>query len=107
MKIFHYHPDTGLFLGEGKADPSPLETGVWLIPAHATTDEPPKPSDSQHIIRVSDAWLVQPIPVPELIPEPDPTFEPMPEPETLTPMQKLERLGLTADDLRAVLGGES
>jgi hypothetical protein len=32
--ICHVSPVTGEFLGQGVADPSPLEPGVWLLPAH-------------------------------------------------------------------------
>lgn len=41
MDIFHYHPDTGEFLGQGLADQDPRDGDNWLIPAHATTTEPP------------------------------------------------------------------
>lgn len=41
LKIYHYDPRTGDLLGEGKADPDPLDKGNWLIPAHATSIEPP------------------------------------------------------------------
>ena len=41
MKIYHYHPITKEYIGEGVADESPLEPGVFLIPAYAT-DIPPK-----------------------------------------------------------------
>jgi hypothetical protein len=59
MKIYHYHPDNGIYLGEGSADESPLEPGVWLIPAHATTEPPPALALGEVAVRVGDQWFIQ------------------------------------------------
>ncbi|HDR9165893.1 TPA: hypothetical protein QDB28_006374 [Burkholderia vietnamiensis] len=40
--IYHYDRDSGEYLGDGIADPSPLEPGVWHMPAHSTRRRPPK-----------------------------------------------------------------
>ena len=77
MKIFHYHPETGALLGEGKADPSPLEPGKWLVPVHATAIEPLRPHNNEQVIWVNNNWQLQPIPEPEPPSEPEPT-EPLP-----------------------------
>ena len=81
MKIFHYHTETGAFLGEGTADLSPLEPGKWLVPAHATAIEPLRPSNNEQAIWVNNNnWQLQPIPEPEPPSEPEPTEPPPPLP---------------------------
>ena len=58
MKIYHYDFETGQYLGEGVADPSPLETNVWLIPAHSTKIAPPETGDKEHAIFIDGSWAV-------------------------------------------------
>jgi hypothetical protein len=58
MKIYHYHFETGQYLGEGLADPSPLEEDVWLIPAWATEIEPPKVKDNEHAFFIDNEWSI-------------------------------------------------
>ena len=78
MNIYHYHPETGVFLGQGLADESPLEPGVWLLPAHSVTMAPPNVDENQFAVFKNGAWEVNVIPDPE--PEPEPVPEPEPEP---------------------------
>ena len=40
-KIYNYDSTTRIYVGESEAPESPLEPGVYLIPAHATTIAPP------------------------------------------------------------------
>lgn len=59
MKVYSYHPTTGAFIGTDTASESPLEPGVFLIPAHATKIEPPKPRSGHtpHFDTKSDKWV--------------------------------------------------
>jgi hypothetical protein len=67
MKIYHYDFETGIYLGEGLADISPLEEGVWLIPAQATEIAPPEFSPRQYAAFVNNQWVIEAIP--EIKPE--------------------------------------
>lgn len=60
MKIYNYNPDNGIYLGEAEADESPLEPGVFLIPAYATETAPPELADKQVAIFNNDAWKALP-----------------------------------------------
>ena len=56
MKIYNYHPDYKYFYCESEADPSPLEPGVFLIPAHATDIKPPTCESNQIQIFNETSW---------------------------------------------------
>ena len=58
MKIYHYHPDYKYFYCESEADPSPLEPGVFLIPAHATDIKPPTCELNQIQIFNGTSWNI-------------------------------------------------
>lgn len=74
MLIYHYSPQTGAIIGVGEADESPLEAGVFLIPAFATEVAPPPFSDNEIAVWNGLDWDIQQvIPVePPVDPEPDP-----------------------------------
>ena len=56
--IYYVHPDTLEYIGNGFADPSPLEEGKWLIPAFAYTDALPEQCTGYAIVRnqLLEAW---------------------------------------------------
>lgn len=80
MKIHHYNETTGEWVGEGVADADPLEAGRWLIPAHATTEQPPEPGEGKFVAWNGTAWEVRDITPPPPEPEPVPAVEPEPVP---------------------------
>lgn len=72
MRIFHFD-EAGTLLGAGRADADPLQPGAWLIPAQATTVEPPPPLAGHRAVFDGFAWVQEPLP--------QPTEEPaLPEP---------------------------
>lgn len=58
--IYNYHPATGEFISTTSADPSPLEPGVFLIPACATEIAPPVVQDGHVAVFEDGAWLAKP-----------------------------------------------
>ena len=58
--LYHYHPETGELIGDSAADPSPLEPDVWLIPAHATDQTPPKAKAKQVAVFAGEKWNLAP-----------------------------------------------
>jgi hypothetical protein len=41
MDIYHFRPENGEFIGQGLADPDPMNEGEFLYPAFCVTVEPP------------------------------------------------------------------
>jgi hypothetical protein len=65
MKIYHYHPNSGNYLGHSIADQSPLEENIYLIPAYATSLPPLAAGEGEQNKFDGTAWQVVPIPSPE------------------------------------------
>lgn len=57
--IYNYHPQTGEFINEAPADESPIEPGVILLPAFATTAKPPKTASHEVAVYVAGQWQVK------------------------------------------------
>jgi hypothetical protein len=59
--IYNYDPITGAYISEAYADESPLERGVFLVPAFATDVPPPT---KEHSWR-DGKWVLVPVPAPD------------------------------------------
>lgn len=75
MKIYHYEASSGFYLGEGLADPDPMEEGNWLIPAHATSVEPIEVPEGSLAKFNGTSWEEFIIPEEPVEPEPIPTVD--------------------------------
>jgi hypothetical protein len=103
MRIFHYHPVTHEYVGTSEADESPLEPGVFLIPANATDIEPALPGDGQVAVFNESTWITNedhrglrcwkadgtPFTIDSLGPFPD---DALPNPPPVPPEQRAELL---------------
>ena len=56
--VYNYNPDTGEYLGPETAHESPLEPGVYLLPAHSTETAPPEAGEHQAAVYRNGAWLL-------------------------------------------------
>lgn len=72
MKIYNYSQDTGIYIGESIADESPLEAGVYLIPANATTISPPAQQEGKTVNFENGKWTFKNIVVSEEVSNPSP-----------------------------------
>ena len=57
--IYIAHPVTGEFIGNGFADPDPLDTENWLVPAYAYLDAPPTAGAGEVVVRSADQWVLR------------------------------------------------
>lgn len=83
MNIYHYDAKTGEYLGVGVADESPLEPGVWHIPAYATSTPPPLPAASAFRVFRGGKWSYAISPL-------DPNETPSEEPPEFLPLPRLD-----------------
>jgi hypothetical protein len=98
MKIYNYNPENGHFVGESFADESPLEPNVFLIPAHATEIAAPKATKGKVVVWNGNDWELQDMPVKPVIDNSE--FEA----KQAARQAILEKLGLTADEAKLLLG---
>jgi hypothetical protein len=60
MKTVYQFDTCGYFIGMAEADESPLEPGVYLVPAFSTPKEPPSVSEREVAIFDNGQWRVAP-----------------------------------------------
>jgi hypothetical protein len=69
LRVYSYNPATGEYAGEDEAQPSPLQPGVFLIPAHATEATPPERKEGHFRKFNGKEWSHEPIPGPLVVPK--------------------------------------
>ena len=89
---YSFHPATGVFLGVDFAQESPLEPGVFLLPAGATFVEPPQVPEGKQANWNGESWSVQ-----DIASAPKPS-EPEPEPLTWGTIRAQRNQLLTQSD---------
>ncbi|MBU0680090.1 MAG: hypothetical protein KKD73_01590 [Proteobacteria bacterium] len=60
QKVYNYHQITKEFISETAAKESPLEPDIFLVPANATTIDPPLAGDKEVAVFTDGTWLLQP-----------------------------------------------
>lgn len=56
--VYTYNPTTFEYVGETEAQESPLEPGVFLMPANAVKLEPPAIASNEIAVLINNAWLI-------------------------------------------------
>ena len=59
MKIYNYSYEDNTYTGESVADESPLQNGVYLIPAMATTTQPQEYGDYEIPMFEGGVWIIK------------------------------------------------
>lgn len=78
MEIYHYSPETGEFIGEGVADPCPVEEGKFLLPAFSTETKPPEEVVGKIRAYANGTWTYEDVPEPEPVSvAEEPSFVPL------------------------------
>ena len=102
MKIYSYDLQ-GNYTGESVAEESPLEKGVYLIPANATTIKPPINEDNEMAVFDGEIWNIEAVvsnePTAEEIAQRDAEIEQRAEAKAAL----LTRLGITAQEATLLL----
>jgi hypothetical protein len=60
VKVYNYNPNNKVYTFVDEADPDPLVPGRWLVPANATTIEPPelKINEVARFVEETQIWEV-------------------------------------------------
>jgi hypothetical protein len=110
MIAYTYNPITMEFVGESSVDESPLEPGVFLMPAYSTDVAPPNFNPETHICyldKESNSWKVQDVetePEVKRISEEDVNRLKSELKEVISDREKiLVKLGLSEDEIELLL----
>ena len=103
--VYSFHPVSREYMGSvqlTESDESPLEPGVYLIPAGCVEVPPPTHGAGEYLEFSGDAWSVKTIPVPEQ----KATSEPL-VPSPPTPLEQIRALEAQYADAQAKLTRQS
>lgn len=95
MKIVSQLDESGYFVGEAIAHESPLQPGVYLIPAGAVDRAPPKTEPGKRYRPWGTGWRGEEVPAP-----PAPPPEPKPEPPSRAEIIRGQLAQIDAQSLR-------